>query len=307
MAMQLGKGGAGGVDWLGYFSWEAEGRVLLVGVGSFFWRLQGFYCDEQGVCLHGETGWGWRLQVAGPVPGAEGIWGVQVWHWVAVTVMGGGRAVWQGWGIVVGSGWAGSGGESNQPVEEAVIDEVSRYWWRLRGHQCCWHQRYCCRQFGSIVVACGMGWWSSEAWINGVSICIAVVALGSLASSSSLSFWMGKVYPDFPFFCGPVGITSPSRVEVASRRYMVGGVVTREGCCWVCCCGNRCRSSYCGVKRKFFYACVCVCLRHMVVRLCVRFQFAGHVVKAIITKNYVWTPFSMRVSTAWWLPSAAGG
>jgi len=34
--MQLGKGGAGGVDWLGYFSWEAEGRVLLVGVGSFF-------------------------------------------------------------------------------------------------------------------------------------------------------------------------------------------------------------------------------------------------------------------------------
>jgi len=113
-------------------------------------------------------------------------------------------------------------------------------------------QYHCCMRDG-VMVKWSLDWWGVDLYRCG--------GIGGLWHCC-LSFWMGKVYPDFPYFCGPVGITPPSRVEVASRRYMVGGVVTREGCCWVCCCGNRCSSSYRGVKRKFFYACVCVCLWH---------------------------------------------
>ncbi len=66
------------------------------------------------------------------------------------------------------------------------------------------------------------------------------VALGSLAlatllaSSSSSLFRRGEVYQDFPYFCGPVGVTPPSRKELMWGLHRGGirwweGVVSRGG------------------------------------------------------------------------------
>jgi len=73
----------------------------------------------------------------------------------------------------------------------------------------------------------------------------------------------GKVYPDFPYFCRPVGVMPPSRKELVWRLHQ-GGIwwegVSKSGGVLL---GLLLQRSVrlmavviMGSKRKFFYACV---------------------------------------------------
>jgi len=70
-------------------------------------------------------------------------------------------------------------------------------------------RQYCCCMRDGVMVKQSLDQRGVDlycCWWHWGSLALAALS----ASSSSLSFWRGKVYPDFPYFCGPVGIMPPS-------------------------------------------------------------------------------------------------